>query len=49
MYFTKEHELLRQSVKRFAERELAPGAAERDENESFDPAIFKKRSRTPGI
>ena len=45
MYFTDEHELLRQSVKRFAERELAPGAAERDENESFDPSIFKKMGR----
>jgi len=45
MYFTEEHELLRQSVKRFAEIELAPGAAERDENESFDPTIFKKLAR----
>ena len=42
MYFTKEHEMLCQSVKRFAEVELAPGAAERDEHESFDPAIFRK-------
>ena len=42
MYFTKEHEMLRQSVKRFAEVELSPGAAERDEKESFDPAIFRK-------
>jgi len=42
IYFTEEHEMLRDSVRQFAFAELAPGAAERDETESFDPSIFKK-------
>ena len=42
MYFTEEQEMLRDSVRQFALAEIAPGAAERDETESFDPSIFKK-------
>lgn len=38
----KEHEQLRALVREFAERELAPGAAERDEEERFDRALFDK-------
>ncbi|MCL6452729.1 MAG: acyl-CoA dehydrogenase [Alicyclobacillus sp.] len=38
----KEHEQLRQLVRDFAEREVAPGAAERDEAERFDRALFDK-------
>ncbi|SFU63740.1 acyl-CoA dehydrogenase [Alicyclobacillus macrosporangiidus] len=38
----KEHEQLRALVREFAERELAPGAAERDEAERFDRALFDK-------
>ncbi|WP_026963008.1 acyl-CoA dehydrogenase [Alicyclobacillus herbarius] len=38
----EEHEQLRQLVRRFAEREVAPGAAERDEAERFDRSLFDK-------
>jgi alkylation response protein AidB-like acyl-CoA dehydrogenase len=38
----KEHEQLRELVREFAEREVAPGAAERDEAERFDREIFDK-------
>jgi butyryl-CoA dehydrogenase len=39
---SEEHEMLRKMVRDFAEREVAPTAAERDENETFDLAIFNK-------
>ncbi|NYE58117.1 acyl-CoA dehydrogenase [Carboxydothermus ferrireducens] len=39
---SEEHELLRQTVRDFAEKEVAPSAAERDEQERFDREIFKK-------
>jgi isovaleryl-CoA dehydrogenase len=42
MFFTSEHEMLAQTVRNFAQKELAPGALERDENESFDRGLFKK-------
>jgi butyryl-CoA dehydrogenase len=44
MYFklSDEHEMIRRMVRDFAENEVAPSAAERDENEYFDPTIFKK-------
>lgn len=44
MNFTlsEEHEMIRKMVRDFAENEVAPTAAERDENETFDRAIFDK-------
>ncbi|ABB13833.1 acyl-CoA dehydrogenase [Carboxydothermus hydrogenoformans] len=39
---SEEHELLRQTVREFAEKEVAPSAAARDEEERFDREIFKK-------
>jgi acyl-CoA dehydrogenase len=39
---SEEHELLRQTVRDFAEKEVAPSAAERDEQERFDREIFNK-------
>ncbi|OFW75821.1 MAG: acyl-CoA dehydrogenase [Alicyclobacillus sp. RIFOXYA1_FULL_53_8] len=38
----KEHEQIRQLVRDFANREVAPGAAQRDEEEHFDRNIFTK-------
>ncbi|MEL7654854.1 MAG: acyl-CoA dehydrogenase family protein [Bacillota bacterium] len=42
--FTEEQERIRQVMKEFAEKEIAPGAAERDEGEDYAPAyeIMKK-------
>jgi butyryl-CoA dehydrogenase len=42
MYFqlTEEQNLIRATVRSFAENELAPSAAERDENERFDRALM---------
>ena len=37
---TEEERLLQATAREFAERELAPGAAERDEAERFDRSIF---------
>jgi alkylation response protein AidB-like acyl-CoA dehydrogenase len=37
---TDEHKLMRQMVRDFAEAEIAPGAAERDETESFDRELM---------
>lgn len=44
MNFTlsEEHEMIRKMVRDFAVNEVAPTAAERDENETFDRAIFDK-------
>ena len=39
---SEEHEMLRKMVREFAEREVAPTAAERDEEERFDREIFDK-------
>jgi len=39
---TPEESLLRDTARDFAERELAPGAAERDEAERFDRALFDR-------
>lgn len=38
----EEERLLQATVREFAERELAPGAAERDEAERFDRSIFER-------
>ena len=42
MFFqlTEEQNLIRETVRSFAENELAPSAAERDENERFDRALM---------
>lgn len=44
MKFTlsEEHEMIRKMVRNFARNEVAPTAAERDEEERFDMDIFKK-------
>jgi alkylation response protein AidB-like acyl-CoA dehydrogenase len=39
---TEEERLLQQTVRDFARRELAPGAAERDEEERYDRALFAR-------
>jgi alkylation response protein AidB-like acyl-CoA dehydrogenase len=39
---TEEERLLRATAREFASRELAPGAAERDEAERFDRSIFRR-------
>ena len=39
---TEEHEMIRKMVRDFALNEVAPTAAERDEEERFDMDIFKK-------
>lgn len=37
-----EHEQLRRMIRNFADKEVAPGAAERDEQERFDRSLFDK-------
>ncbi|KYC92922.1 acyl-CoA dehydrogenase [Heyndrickxia sporothermodurans] len=39
---SEEHEMIRKMVRDFAEKEVAPSAAERDEEERFDREIFDK-------
>jgi len=39
--FSSDHEMLRQSVRDFAENVLGPGVVDRDEKEYYDPATFK--------
>ncbi|OAT71736.1 acyl-CoA dehydrogenase [Parageobacillus thermoglucosidasius] len=39
---SEEHEMIRKMVREFAENEVAPTAAERDEEERFDREIFNK-------
>jgi butyryl-CoA dehydrogenase len=39
---TEEHEMIRKMVRDFARNEVAPSAAERDEEERFDRKIFDK-------
>lgn len=39
---TEEHEMIRKMVREFAKNEVAPTAAERDEEERFDREIFNK-------
>ncbi len=41
-YLTEEHDMLRQSVRDFAEREIKPVAQELDEKAEFSPEITKK-------
>ncbi|MBU4194604.1 MAG: acyl-CoA dehydrogenase family protein [Actinobacteria bacterium] len=40
--FTEEHDMLRQSVRDFAEKEVAPYVDEWEENETYDMNTFKK-------
>ncbi|MHA6258964.1 acyl-CoA dehydrogenase [Sporosarcina sp. CAU 1771] len=39
---SEEHEMIRKMVRDFAEKEVAPTAAERDEEERFDMVLFEK-------
>jgi len=39
---SEEHEMIRKMVRDFAENEVAPSAAQRDEEEVFDRAIFEQ-------
>ena len=39
---SEEHEMMRKMIREFAEKEIAPGATERDEKEEFSRAIFDK-------
>jgi len=39
--FTSDQEMLRQSVRDFAENVLGPGVVDRDEKEYYDPSTFK--------
>ena len=39
---TSEERLLQQTAREFAQREIAPGAAERDEEERYDRALFRR-------
>ena len=39
---TDEERLLQQTVREFARREVAPGAAQRDEEERYDRALFRR-------
>lgn len=40
--FTPEQEAMRESARKFAEKEISPGATERDETGEFNMAAFKK-------
>ncbi|MBI3017009.1 MAG: acyl-CoA dehydrogenase family protein [Deltaproteobacteria bacterium] len=42
LMLTKEHELLRETLRSFSEKELKPLAREIDETEGFHPEVFKK-------
>lgn len=46
---TEEHQLLRQTVRAFAEKELAPGLRERDDQERFDRAVMFDRVGELGL
>ena len=41
-YFTDEHDLIRQTVTRFCKEDIAPFAAEWDEQGIFPRELFKK-------
>lgn len=43
---SEEHEMMRKMVRDFALKEVAPSAAERDEQERFDRTIFEKWQRS---
>src|SRR5918993_4514479 len=41
-HLTEDHELLRNAIREFAEGEIAPGAAERDEHSRFPSELVPK-------
>jgi len=41
-YFTAEHDMLRQSIREFVEKELAPHAEEWEEEQMFPNSVFKR-------
>ncbi len=41
-YFTAEHDMLRQSIREFVEKELAPHAEEWEEEQMFPSSVFKR-------
>ena len=43
--FTEEHESIRQAARNFAQKELAPVAAEFDESGEFHPRRLKRWAR----
>ena len=45
MYLTEEHEMIRDDVRKFAEREIKPYAQELDEKEEFSVEITKKMGK----
>ena len=45
MYLTEEHEMIRDDVRRFAEKEIKPYAQELDEKEEFSIEITKKMGK----
>jgi len=40
--FTEEHDMIRETVKKFARNEIAPHSADWDEAESFPRELFKQ-------
>ena len=42
---SEEHEMIRKMVRDFARNEVAPTAAERDEEERFDRAFIRSNGR----
>ena len=46
---TEEHQLLRQTVRAYAEKEVAPGVRERDEQERFDREVMFDRVGQLGL
>ncbi len=46
---TEEQKLIRQTVREFAEKEIKPGAAARDESETFDRALMHDRVAELGL
>jgi len=46
---TEEQSLIRQTVREFAEKEIKPGAAERDETETFDRALMHDKVGELGL
>ncbi len=46
---TDEHKLMRQMVREFAEKEIAPGIQERDEEERFDRSVMFDRLAELGL
>ena len=41
---TEDHKIIRETVRKFAEREMAPGIRERDAKEEFDTSLLQKKA-----